>query len=128
MRVKTGFKNIITFKKKIKKSDKRFREREEIEFEISDPKEMEVILENLGFRKKLIMEKYREKWQRGSVEIVIDKLPFGYFIEIEGDKKEILKTIKNLELNFQDKITDTYWDLWEDYRKKHRAKDENIIF
>jgi len=129
LRVRTGFENVITFKKKINKVDKDFKEREEIEIEISNPKEMEMILAELGFTKKWIMEKYREKWQWGSVEIVIDKLPFGNFIEIEGSKKAIQKAAaKLLGLCLADGITATYWGLWEDYRKKRDIKDENIIF
>ena len=126
LRVRTGFKNVITFKRKIK--NRRFREREEIEIEISDPKKMETILNKLGFTKKWIMEKYREKWEWGSAEIVIDKLPFGNFIEIEGNEKSILKTIKILRLDLKDGITATYWGLWEEYRRKKGIKDENIVF
>lgn len=128
LRIRTGFKNEITFKRKLGKSEKDFREREEIEVEISDPKKMKMILENLGFTKKLIMEKYREKWQLGNVEVVVDRLPFGNFIEIEGNKKEIEKTAKLLSLSLADGITDTYWGLWENYRKKKSIKDKNIIF
>ena len=128
LRVRTGFKNTITFKRKIGTGDKKFKEREEIEFEISDPEKMKIILENLGFTKKWIMEKYREKWQWGSAEIVIDKLPLGNFIEIEGNKKVIEKTAKVLGLNLKEGITATYWELWENYRRKRGIKDKNIIF
>jgi len=126
LRVRTGFKNVITFKRKIK--NRRFREREEIELEIADPKSMEMILEKLGFTKKRIMEKYREKWEWGNAEIVVDKLPFGNFIEIEGSEKSILKTVKMLGFYFKDRIITTYWSLWEDYREKEGIKDENIVF
>jgi len=128
LRIRTGFKNTITFKRKIKPKDKDFKEREEIELEISDPEKMKKILENLGFTKKWIMEKYREKWVLGNAEIVIDRLPFGNFIEIEGAKKAIQKTTKLLGLNLKDGITATYWGLWEDYRKSKGIKDGNIIF
>jgi len=129
LRIRTGFKSTITFKRKIKPKDKDFKEREEIELEISDPEKMKKILENLGFTKKWIMEKYREKYELGSAEIVIDKLPkMGNFIEIEGSKTAIHKTAKILGLNLKDGITSTYWGLWENYRKKHGIKDENIIF
>jgi len=129
LRIRTGFKNVITFKKKIDKTDKDFKEREEIEIEISNPTEMEKILENLGFAKKWIMEKYREKWILGKVEISIDKLPrMGYFIEIEGKKRAIQNTAKILELDFKNKITATYWDLWKDYCQREGIKEENIIF
>jgi adenylate cyclase class 2 len=128
LRVRTGFENVITFKKKINKFDKNFKEREEIEVEISDPAEMEKILENLGFTKKWLMEKYREKWILKNAEIVIDKLPFGNFIEIEGSKRAIQKTAKILELDLKEGITKTYWGLWEDYRKEKSIKEKNIIF
>jgi predicted adenylyl cyclase CyaB len=129
LRVRTGFKNVMTLKKKINKTDKDFKEREEIEIEISDPIEMEKILENLGFAKKWIMEKYREKWILGNVEVVIDKLPkMGYFVEIEGSKKAIQKTAKILGLNLKNGIAATYWDLWKDYCKRKGIKEENIIF
>jgi len=126
LRVRTGFKNVITFKRKIR--SKKFREREEIEFEISNPKEMEIILESLGFLRKRVMEKYREKWLFKNAEIVIDKLPMGNYIEIEGTKNEILKTARILNLNFKESIADTYWDLWKYYREKHHIKNENIVF
>jgi len=128
LRIRTGFENTLTFKRKIKPKDIKFKEREEIELEISDPRKMKKVLENLGFTKKWIMEKYREKWQLNKVEIVIDKLPFGNFIEIEGTKKAIQKTAKILGLNMEGKITATYWGLWEDYCKKKGIKDENIVF
>jgi len=128
LRLRTGFKNEITFKRMINKIDKEFKEREEIEVEISDPEKMKTILENLGFTKRWIMEKYREKWQLGNAEIVIDKLPFGNFIEIEGSKRAIEKNAKLLGLRLADGLTATYWGLWENYRKKKGIKDKNIIF
>jgi predicted adenylyl cyclase CyaB len=129
LRVRTGFENEITFKKKINKFDKDFKEREEIEVEISDPEKMEKILENLGFTKKWLMEKYREKWILGNVEVVIDKLPkMGYFIEIEGSKRAIQKTAKILGLDLKKRITETYWGLWKNYCQGKGIKEENIIF
>jgi len=126
LRIRTGFKNVITFKRKLK--NKNFKEREEIELEISDLEKMKMILENLGFTKIKIMEKHREKWQLNKGEIVIDKLPMGEFIEIEGKEKTIREAVKNLGLNFKDRITTTYWDLWKEFSKRRGIKNENIIF
>ncbi len=43
------------------------------------------------------MEKYREKWEINGAEVVIDKLPMGNYIEIEGEEeKEIDRLIKVL--------------------------------
>ncbi|MDD5606638.1 MAG: class IV adenylate cyclase [Candidatus Pacebacteria bacterium] len=126
LRVRTGFKNTITFKQKIE--NKRFRERKEIELEIKDPEKMIMILKSLGFTKILIMEKYREKWLFENTEIVIDKLPMGTFIEIEGSEKSIDKVVEILNLDSEERILGTYWDLWRDFTKKKKINQENIVF
>lgn len=126
LRIRTGFKNTITFKQKI--DNRKFREREEIELEISNPEKMKIILERLGFTKVLIMEKHREKWQLRETEVVIDILPMGTFLEIEGTEKSIKEMAKNLGLVLKDKILGTYWDLWKEFSKKKNIKDRNIIF
>ena len=64
----------------------------------------------------------------GRTEISIDKLPMGNFIEIEGEEKAIKKVVNILRLNFEDRITATYWDLWKEYAKRKGIKDENITF
>ena len=126
LRLRSGFKNVITFKSKI--PNKQFKEREEIEFEVKDQEKMRQILERLGFTKIRIMEKYRQKWDLDRTEIVVDRLPMGVFIEIEGSKAGITNTIKQLGLKFEDGITKTYWDLWEKYCTKKHLDLENIIF
>jgi len=126
LRTRTGFKNVITFKRKIENND--FKEREEVEFEIADTEKMNYILKNLGFSKILIMEKHREKWNFNNTEVVLDELPMGNYMEIEGDEESIVKVANSLELNLDDKITGTYWDIWKDFSKKNGIDDENIIF
>ena len=55
---------------------------------------LEFILEALGYYPALVYEKRRETWRLGETEIVVDELPFGLFMEIEGAEKSIkeLKT------------------------------------
>lgn len=126
LRLRSGFKNVITFKRKIKNN--RFKEREEIELEISDLKKMKLILESLGFTRVLIMEKYREKWRLQDVEIVLDTLPMGKFIEIEGSKKSIVAAVKMLNLNFRNRIISSYWDIWKEYSRAAKINGEDIVF
>jgi adenylate cyclase class 2 len=63
-------------------------QREE-ETRVDDPRAMRAILEALGFTPALVYEKRRESWLMGKAEIVIDELPFGLFMEIEGEEIEI---------------------------------------
>lgn len=126
IRVRSGYKNSITFKKKIVTSY--FKEREETEFEIEDIEKMTKILNELGFDNNLIMEKYRQKWIVGDLEIVIDELPFGIFIEIEGEKEDITKMIEKLDLKSSESSNLTYWDIWDKLRSKDSRLSKSIIF
>lgn len=80
---KTQNKTILTFKKSVQ-NDFPVKQRIEHETEVADAKELEKIIENLGFAPRLIYEKRRKTWRFRSVEIVLDELPFGEFMEIEG--------------------------------------------
>jgi adenylate cyclase class 2 len=80
---KTQDKTILTFKKTIQ-NDLNVKQRTEHETEIIDAAEIEKIIENLGFAPRLVYEKRRKTWHFRSVEIVLDELPFGWFMEIEG--------------------------------------------
>ena len=128
LRVRTGFKNALTFKQKLPSARRTFKEREEIETEIDDPQQMMAILNRLGLTKQWVMEKRRQKWQLSKAEVVLDRLPFGNFVEIEGNPAAIVKTEKILGLNPFQRITLTYWDLWRQARRPENAKNEHILF
>lgn len=72
------------------------KERIEFESEISDPAAVLEIVERLGFRLSLVYEKRREAWRFANCEVVLDELPFGYFMEIEGSTVDILAAEKLL--------------------------------
>jgi adenylate cyclase, class 2 len=65
--------------------------KEQLEFEtgINNPDAIEFILEALGYYPALVYEKRRETWRIEETEIVVDELPFGLFMEIEGEEQSI---------------------------------------
>jgi adenylate cyclase class 2 len=81
-------KSILTYKQRIENAGD---VKQQIEYETAVEKveEMEMIIESLGFEKALVYEKRRQTWQFRSVEVVLDELPFGLYMEIEGSVKEI---------------------------------------
>mgnify|MGYP001570170333 CR=1 FL=1 len=127
LRVRTGGKNIVTLKKKIKGNGEVF-ERQELETEVKDPELLADIFANLGFIKRFIMEKYRIDYVYKNTKISLDELPFGIFIEIEGEAEDIVNVSQELNLDLSKKIIVTYWDLFEEYKKKTGEKGENIVF
>ena len=96
---KIGEKAVLTYKRRIHNE---FDIKRQIENEtlVENAAELEKIVENLGFRKKLIYEKKRQTWKLRETEIVLDELPFGLFMEIEGS----VTAIKEVEmlLNIED--------------------------
>ena len=59
---------------------------------------MEAILVALGFAPALVYEKRRQTWKLGNTEVVIDVLPFGLFMEIEGRVSDIKAVERKLGL------------------------------
>jgi adenylate cyclase class 2 len=127
-RVRDGEKKIMTVKIKLQESDKRFKERQELEIEVSNVELAEKMMFELGFTKKLIMEKYRTEYELVGTILALDKLPFGNYLEIEGDKDSIEEAIRILKLENEDRITDTYWHLFDDYKKENNLNKKDIIF
>ena len=87
---KIGDFTVLTYKEKIKTGDGS-KQRLEYETSVADVDAMEKIIERLGYRLTAVYEKRRKYWHFGDVEVVLDELPFGLFMEIEGTVEEIEK-------------------------------------
>lgn len=129
LRVRTGHINTLTIKtKKTDQSNTDYLSRNEWEIEVSDPEMMQEMLRQLGFTREVIMEKYRKTYYLEGTVVTLDRLPFGYFSEIEGEPIKIEEIIKKLELTENNRITVTYWDLFEDYKKQNGLEGDDIVF
>ena len=80
---KTQNKTVLTYKKRVE-SDLAIKQQTEYETAVEDAGELEKIVESLGLIKTLVYQKRRKTWRFRQVEIVLDELPFGEFMEIEG--------------------------------------------
>jgi len=85
---KTQNKTILTYKQRIQNSSE-IKHQIEHETNVEREEEIEKIIENLGFVKAVIYEKRRKTWSFRNVEVVLDELPFGLFMEIEGSIQDI---------------------------------------
>jgi adenylate cyclase class 2 len=104
---RVGNRAILTYKERFPTLSE-IRHQREDETAVSDPDAMEAILDALGFTPALVYEKRRETWRLGKAEIVIDELPFGLFMEIEGAEIEIRKVEGKLALKRLKAETATY--------------------
>lgn len=92
---KTDARTILTYKEKVS-IENDFKHQIEFETEVSDVDATESIIEKLGYKLSVVYEKHRKSWHLGNVEVVLDELPFGYYMEIEGSIDDILAVEKLL--------------------------------
>jgi adenylate cyclase class 2 len=86
---KTDKRTTLTYKEKVV-NETEFKHQIEFETEVSDVDGMENIIDKLGYKLAIVYEKHRKTWRLGNVEVVLDELPFGYFMEIEGPIDDII--------------------------------------
>jgi adenylate cyclase class 2 len=92
---KTGTGTTLTYKEKVETAGE-FKHQIEFETLVSDVDATESIIEKLGYKLSVVYEKHRKSWHFRDVEVVLDELPFGYFMEIEGEMKDITAVEKLL--------------------------------
>ncbi|MBA2735501.1 MAG: class IV adenylate cyclase [Pyrinomonadaceae bacterium] len=119
---KTHDKTILTFKKTMNK-DFNVKQRTEHETEVANVGELEKIIENLGFEPRLVYEKRRKTWKFRQVEIVLDELPFGDFMEIEGSITAIAEAEMFLDIEDYATEHETYPSL----TAKFGVRNGNLI-
>lgn len=104
-------------------------DREEIEFIVEDFDRARKFLEALGFQKTMSYEKYRTTYEIGTTSIMLDQLPYGDFVEIEGESEEQIRdTTKKLGLNWDAAVDNSYTGLFEDVRNALQLKFEDLSF
>jgi adenylate cyclase, class 2 len=81
---RSGGRALFTYKERGESESAVKRNREE-ETEVGDADALAAILDALGYRPVLVYEKRRSTWLLGGTEVVLDELPFGLFVEIEGE-------------------------------------------
>lgn len=94
---KIGDFTVLTYKEKLK-TDGGTKQKIEFETSVSDVDATEKIIERLGYKLTAVYEKRRKYWKLDDVEVVLDELPFGLFMEIEGTEPEIDNAEKRLGL------------------------------
>jgi len=95
------------------------RSRQELEFTISDFATARRFLEALGYVVSVMYEKYRATYTLGCVEVTLDEMPYGSFLEIEGpDGASIRRAAEELGLDWQARILESYLVLFDRLRER----------
>lgn len=102
---RTRDKTMFTYKQRIQSQSDAKRQIEH-ETEVVDADSLLDIVEALGLQKRIVYEKRRKTWKFRQVEVVLDELPFGLFMEIEGSvsaikEAEMLLDIEEFEVEHE---------------------------
>ncbi len=92
---KTNETTILTYKEKFGLQNE-FKQQIEHETKVDNVEATEAIIERLGYKLSVIYEKHRKAYHLGNVEVVLDELPFGLYMEIEGTIEDILTVEKQI--------------------------------
>jgi adenylate cyclase class 2 len=101
---------------------------QELEISLDDGDTMDAILNALGFQAVQVYEKWREtyRWQKATV--CVDTMPFGIFMEIEGEKDAIVSTAKELGLVWEHRILTNYLAIFDVLKKKENLNFHDVTF
>jgi adenylate cyclase class 2 len=126
-------------------------DRQEIEFIVGDFDKARQFLEALGYRQTMFYEKYRTTYilesnsellesekhtltstrasRLQSCQVMLDELPYGNFVEIEGENVEqIQKVAANLHLDWKAAIETSYTGLFENVKNALELSFQDISF
>jgi len=102
--------------------------REEIEVQVNDFDRLAVILKRLGYDPQQVYEKYRETFRLDNLEIVLDEMPYGNFIELEGNESDIKATASLLGLDWQERILSNYLAMMGLLAEYHNLPFQDVTF
>jgi len=128
LRLRQDKKTILTFKSEPPFKDDQFKILRELEVEVSDFTTMINILESLGFREEQVYEKWRETFILNSANLCLDTMPYGNFLEIEGQKADIKELASRIGLKWQKRILLNYLAIFDIIKQKSNLPFYYVTF
>jgi adenylate cyclase class 2 len=103
--------------------------RQEIEFIADNYQAAREFLLALGYQVILVYEKFRTTYMFDNVQILLDELPYGNFIEIEGVAPVKIREVSQyLGLNWEARISESYTVLFDRLRDQLNLNFNNLVF
>jgi adenylate cyclase, class 2 len=118
----------LTYKCPPLEDDPEYKVYQELEVEVSHCDAMTGILGSLGYHPAQVYEKKRRVFQWHDMEICLDQMPFGHFLEIEGPGQGIKIAARRLGLAWRDRILTNYLSIFEMVRQKYQLPFNDVTF
>ncbi len=128
LRLRQDEKTTFTLKSSPPVKSKDYKIVNELEVEVSDFATMDQILKTLGFHPEQKYEKWRETFILDQTLFCLDSMPYGDFLEIEGQEKDIRYYASKLDLNWQKRIIFNYLAIFEIMKKDLNLDFNDLTF
>jgi adenylate cyclase class 2 len=128
LRLRQNTKTILTFKSEPPFKNDQFKILKELEVEVSDFATMKHILESLGFREEQVYEKWRETFRLNTANLCLDTMPYGDFLEIEGQMEDIKKLASQIDLKWKKRILLNYLAIFDVIKQKSNLPFYDVTF
>jgi adenylate cyclase class 2 len=103
--------------------------RTEIEFIVEDFEKAKQFLEALDYQPIFYYEKYRTTYELDGILIMLDELPYGNFVEIEGETIESIRQVSDtLNLKWNAVIGTSYHALFKRVSKTLNLSFQDLSF
>jgi adenylate cyclase class 2 len=103
--------------------------RTEIEFIVEDFEKAKQFLEALDYQPIFYYEKYRTTYELDGILIMLDELPYGNFVEIEGETIESIRQVSDaLNLKWNAAIGTSYSSLFKRVSKTLNLSFQDLSF
>jgi predicted adenylyl cyclase CyaB len=110
------------------KSNK-FKERTEVEFAVNSFSKAKKQLIELGLSEKFIYQKKKKVFELNNTVIDVAELPvIGFWVEIEGSKKQISSVAKELGFKMKDSVIISFPELFLSKVKRKKSRKKNMVF
>ena len=125
---KAGSQGILTYKGT--ETIGKYKDREELEVEVSDAHRLSAMLARLDFIPTFRYEKFRTEYRRpGEAGVAtLDETPIGVYLELEGAPAWIDSNARRLGFAESDYSTASYGSLYGDYCRKHGLPVTNMTW
>jgi adenylate cyclase class 2 len=103
-------------------------DRLEIEITADDFASARDLLLGLDYQIVFIYEKYRTTYAIDDVEVMLDELPYGNFVEIEGGLPSLRPAAERLDLDWSAAVPRSYHDLFQLLRGRRDLAFRDLTF
>ena len=128
LRLRRDRKVRLTYKSTPPEVNKQYKILKELEVDVSDFDTMHRILEALGFHREQVYEKWRETLVLEQTQFCLDNMPYGDFLEIEGQQQNIKNFTVQLGFSWDQRILLNYLQIFEILKDKLKLGFSDVTF